>query len=276
MSTLSLLEIKGMVSTDWILITRAVRIRFFRRARIVLCFMLVSGVMQGQKKELKKAVHAIQSGWLSELNSTRKIAPPYTGNSGLMYKDSLLVGQNAIEGMWKRLNGEDRITKYDTINFFQLYEDQMLVHGVYTTAGGTKMPSVIAWKYDKSWYKAFEAVAPTSDRIPDHKTEIGLLRSSWELYANQHRPDLIVKNVFSSKGKYFYRGKVHMGMEIAEAYGYMRDKSYSIDLTPRKIIPINEQLICEIGIYNAGGKGLYVLLWGWEGDDWKLLLDFNF
>lgn len=229
-----------------------------------------------QTKAVKKQTFELQKKWLSELNSNQKITPPYTGFSGLMYKDSLLLGQDAIEGMWKRLNGEDRITKYDTITFFQLYEDQMLVHGVYTTAGGTKIPSVIAWKYDKSWYKALEAIAPKSDRIPDHKTEIGLLRSSWELYANQHRPDLIVKNVFSSRGKYFYRGKVHKGMEIAEAYGYMRDKSYGIDLTPRKIIPFNEQLICEIGIYNAGGKGLYVLLWAWEGDDWKLLLDFNF
>ncbi|WP_283401224.1 hypothetical protein [Muriicola jejuensis] len=265
-----------MESADSITKTRTIGKRFSGRTAIVLCLLLVAGVMQGQKKELKKAVHAIQSGWLSELNSTRKNTPPYTGISGLMYKDSLLVGQDAIEGMWKRLNGEDRILKYDTITFFQLYENQMLVHGVYTTAGGTKIPGVIAWKYDQRWYKAFEAVAPKSDRMGDHKTEIGLLRSSWELYANQHRPDLIVKNIFSSKGKYFYRGKVHKAMEIAEAYGYMRDKSYSINLTPRKIIPFNDRLVCEIGIYDAGGKGLYVLLWGMEGDDWKLLLDFNF
>jgi hypothetical protein len=103
-----------------------------------------------------------------------------------------------------------------------------------------------------------------------------LLRSSWELFSNQHRPDLIVKNVFASSGRYFYQGTEFKGTDIAEAYGYMKEVTYAIDLTPLKVVQVNDQLIYEIGVYETNGKGLYFLLWTKEKLEWKLMLDFNF
>ena len=65
-------------------------------------------------------------------------------------------------------------------------------------------------------------------------------------------------------------------MQIADAYGYMKNNSYSIDLTPQKIIQVNNQIVYEVGTYDTGGKGLYFLLWAKKREEWKLWLDFNF
>ena len=224
----------------------------------------------------KKTTFELQQSWLKTLPKQTGSELPFTEISGLIVGETLHIGKPSIKAAWNELSRSGQLTLYDTLSYFQLYPGQMFVHGVYTTDKGKVFHSIIGWKKNESWVKVFEAIAPKSDVSEDSKTEIGLLRSSWELYSNQHRPDLIARNVFSANGRYFYRGIEYRGMDIAEAYGYMRDKSYSIDLTPQKVIQVNEQLVYEIGIYDTGGKGLYFLLWAREGDGWKLLLDFNF
>ncbi|MBT8283867.1 MAG: hypothetical protein HKO75_00655 [Flavobacteriaceae bacterium] len=229
-----------------------------------------------QDTSSKKVTFQLQQTWLKTLRKQPESQLPFTEISGLIVDKTLHIGKSSIKAAWNELNRSDQLIKYDTLAYFQLYPGQMFVHGVYTTDKGRAFHSIIGWKKSESWVKVFEATAPKSDVSENSKTEIGLLRSSWELYSNQHRPDLIARNVFSANGRYFYRGVEYRGMDIAEAYGYMRDKSYSIDLTPQKVIQVNDQLVYEIGVYDTGGKGLYFLLWAREGEEWKLLLDFNF
>ncbi|NNK10759.1 MAG: hypothetical protein HKP08_05385 [Flavobacteriaceae bacterium] len=248
----------------------------------ILFFILIglAGVRQSvvcaQDEKAKSETYQVQKRWVEMLQKQPGSAMPYTQSSGLVLNDALHIGTDAIKAALKELNSNDRLVRYDSVAYFQLYPGQMFVHGVYTTEKGQIFHSVIGWKQDDTWNKAFEALAPKSKISEDSKTEIGLLRSSWELYSNQHRPDLIARNVFAENGRYFYKGKEYIGAQITEAYGYMKNESYSIDLTPKKIIQVNNQLVYEVGIYDTGGQGLYFLLWSKVGNDWKLLLDFNF
>jgi|GEM_PF-3515195 len=247
-------------------------------SQIFLFFLvgLFSESTLSQEANSKSEIFGLQKQWVEALKNRRNIAFVYDRTSGLMRNDSLYIGISEIESVLKDMNREDGLVQYDTLSHFQLYPGQIFVHGVYSTEKGIKLSSVIGWRRDGKWIKAFEVIAQRAVINEKSEKEIGLLRASWELYSNQHRPDLIARNVFSDNGRYFYKGLEYRGMDIADAYGYMRDKSYSIDLTPQKVIQVNDHLIYEIGIYDTGGKGLYFLLWARKGEQWKLLLDFNF
>ena len=56
----------------------------------------------------------------------------------------------------------------------------------------------------------------------------------------------------------------------------MSNDSYKITLEALKVLQVNNKVIFEIGIYRAGGEGLYTLIWVKENEEWNLLLDFNF
>ncbi|MEZ2415312.1 hypothetical protein ACA086_10130 [Muriicola sp. E247] len=229
-----------------------------------------------QDQNSRTATYKLQQTWLKTLQKQPGSELPYTEISGLIVNETLHIGKPSIKAAWNELTGSDQIIKYDTLAYFQLYPGQLFVHGIYTTDKGTAFHSIIGWKKSESWVKVFEAIAPKSGVTENSKTEIGLLRSSWELYSNQHRPELIAKNVFAGEGRYFYKGVEYVGMQIADAYGYMKNDSYSIDLTPQKIIQVNNQIVYEVGMYDTGGQGLYFLLWFKKGEEWKLWLDFNF
>lgn len=231
----------------------------------------------GQEVTTSRETITLQSSWISNMNSTDKSSLLYNESSGLFANDSLFIGSFAIQkALHSQFAKVGTFVQYDTIVSYQLYEGSALVLGTYTTAKGLKVSSIIGWRKDEVWIKAFEALEERSVHMPYAKEDIDLLRSSWELYSNQHRPDLIVQNIFAANGRYFYNGFENKGKQITEAYGYMRDESYSIDLTPKKVYQVTESLIYEIGIYRTTGAGLYLLIWTKDEDSWKLLLDFNF
>lgn len=231
----------------------------------------------GQVKTVSKETMTLQATWISTINSKENPSLLYNDSSGLFVDDSLFIGPSTIQkALYSQIAKVGTFVQYDTIASYQLHEGSVLAIGTYTTAKGLKVSSIIGWRKDEVWIKAFEALEERSVHMPYAKEDIDLMRSSWELYSNQHRPDLIVQNIFAANGRYFYNGFENKGKQITEAYGYMRDESYSIDLMPKKVYQVTDSVIYEIGIYRTTGEGLYFLLWTKEGDSWKLLLDFNF
>jgi hypothetical protein len=238
---------------------------------------LSSIVSWGQVSSTSLETMTLQSKWLSTMNSKERSSLLYNETSGLYVNDSLCIGPSAIQNaLYSQIAKVGTLVQYDTIASYQIHQGNALVLGTYTTAKGLKVSSIIGWRKGEAWIKAFEVMGERSVQLPFSKADIDLMRSSWELYSNQHRPDLIVQNVFAANGRYFYNGIEYKGEQITEAYGYMGDASYAIDLTPKKVYQVSDSLIYEIGIYRTTGEGLYFLLWVKEGDSWKLLLDFNF
>ena len=231
----------------------------------------------GQERAISLETMSLQSEWIATQNDKKQDTFLYNDASGLFANDSLFIGpisiNKALENLYANIGA---LVKYDTLASYQLNEGQALVLGVYTTAKGQKMPSIIGWRKEDAWIKSFEVIEAKSIRSEVDMADIDLLRSSWELYSNQHRPDLIVKNVFAPNGRYFYNGIENKGQQIADAYGYMTNETYAIDLNPRKVYQVTDKLVYEIGVYKSNGQGLYFLLWTKEEGTWKLLLDFNF
>ena len=243
----------------------------------VLCISLFSLNSIGQVKAMSLETMSLQSKWIATQKDKKQHTFIYNDASGLFINDSLFIGSTsinrALENLYKDI---ELLVKYDTLASFQLNEGQALVLGVYTTGKGLKMPSIIGWRKEVTWTKAFEVMEAKSIRSKVDMADIDLLRSSWELYSNQHRPDLILQNVFAANGRYFYNGIENKGQQIADAYGYMKNETYAIDLSPKNVYQVTDTLVYEIGIYKTNGEGLYFLLWTKEEGTWKLLLDFNF
>lgn len=220
---------------------------------------------------------SIQLSWVEALNSNHQMLKQfYSANSGLMYKDTLYTEIDQILESLTALSIGMGAVSYETIETFQLRKTQKFEFGRYITIDGSAHYTIIGWRDDGRWNKEFEVIYPAKFNIKDETTLVDFPRDQWQKYSNEHRPDLIVEKVFSDNSNYFNRGMHSRGMEIADAYSYMKADSYSIRLEPVAVHQINEHAIFEIGIFHVGGRGLYTLIWKKEGEEWKLLMDFNF
>ena len=236
----------------------------------------VPAVVVGQQVD-QESTETIQVDWIEALNNSNSLKSFYLESSGLMLANTLFIG---IEGISNQLmtftSNIGKISSYRTLEEHQLRDNQKFVLGEYITDGEKVFSTIIGWKWGDRWTKEFEVISKNHDDFTPEIDSVNLAREKWQQFANQHRPDLIVEEVFSESGKYFNRGNQSVGKEIVKAYSYMDNESYNIALEPLKVLQINWKIIFEIGIFRAGGEGLYTLIWGKEDDAWKLLLDFNF
>ncbi|MEQ9412947.1 MAG: nuclear transport factor 2 family protein [Cyclobacteriaceae bacterium] len=221
-----------------------------------------------------KLTNEVQEDWLRLLQHSENLLPFYTDNSGMLINDSLYVGLDEIAEQIKKVCSW-QIQDYTSEETFQLRENQKFELGSYQSKDGKTYSTIIGWRKGAEWKKELEiwyekTFSGTQEDIVEKE------RGTWEKHSNQHRPDLIVEELASQNGKYFNRGKEYHRDEIASAYSYMNNSSYSIKLTSLKVLQVDESTIFDIGTFDVGGKGLYTLIWKKEDGKWKLLLDFNF
>jgi len=244
----------------------------------VLLFLLISApshlIGQPPNSEITEKV---QNDWLAALNNRMSLDSFYSEKSGILINDQLFIGTAVIHKQLQALiKNVQHFHSYNLIEKYQLRAHQKFALGAYRTSSGAIYSSIIAWSYKDRWTKDFE-VFYINSASPDSGIEaVHRARAQWEHYSNQHRPDLIVDAVFSKNGKYFYQGKEFQNHHIIDAYSYMSNESYKIKLESLNTSQINNDIIYDIGTFDAGGRGLYTLIWKKELDDWKLLLDFNF
>lgn len=244
---------------------------------LYLLTLLVSGYYsEVTAQTISQQSDTTQARWLEALNERKSLAGFYNDQSGLLRNDKLHTTTDEILSQLMSLRSAAGRLTYESIETSQLIETQKFEFGRYITIDGSAYYSIIGWRNADGWHKEFEAIYPAKFNIKNETPLVDPLRLQWQTFSNQHRPDLIAKKVFSGEGNYLNRGIHSRGMEIAEAYAYMNDESYTIKLEPVTVHQVNEHTIFEIGIYDVGGKDVYALIWRKEGDDWKLLMDFNF
>jgi len=221
------------------------------------------------------ATKPAQSRWMEAMQNAKSLDAFYIDSSGLLLNDELTIGAAAVQAKLKQAfpNG---FSEYVEKEAHQLRHNRRFVYGSYTAADGKEYKSIIGWHKRSGWMKEFEVIYPEGSTSSDAKNQANALRALWVELANQHDPAKIGTDVFSQKGKYFNRGMSFSSDQIGQAYSYMSNESFSISLETHLIAPINENITYEIGTFDSGGRGLYVLIWVKEATGWKLLLDFNF
>ncbi|MEQ9164853.1 MAG: hypothetical protein RLO12_01235 [Fulvivirga sp.] len=237
----------------------------------VILFFLTPFFLSAQK-----TTDQIQTEWIKAVNSAAALDEFNNNNSGLLINGKFALADELSEALKAFIKENGNFKDYELTETHQLRDGQKLVLGKYSTATNKVFYSVIGWKQLGDWTKEFEVIyehKPVANETGDVATAG---RQAWEDHANEHRPDLIIENVNAQNGMYFNRGRLSHGDEIIEAYGYMNNENYHIKLESLSGTRVNENIFFDIGTYQVGGKGLYLLIWVKEGDDWKILLDFNF
>lgn len=136
-----------------------------------------------------------------------------------------------------------------------------------------------AWrKIDNQYYIEYQIVKPINLDSSIDLEEVDQQRKEWELQSNNHRPDLVLQNVYHPEAFYLNRNELTKGRKaITERYGYMKNENWKITLTPNELLPVTSHLVMEIGIYRSNGEGQYLLIWEKDTDEkWMVSLDFNF
>lgn len=223
----------------------------------------------------QKTTEALQSEWLKAVNGGSALNDFYNNNSGILLSGKFVLASELSESLQRFISANGNINGYELLETHQLRNGQKLVLGKYSTATNKIFYSVIGWKQLGEWTKEFEVIYEHED-VNKGEDVAAAGRKVWENYANEHRPDLIIKNLSAENGMYFNRGQLYKGHEIIEAYGYMNNENYHITLESLSGTRVNEEVFFDIGTFQVGGKGLYLLIWTKENDDWKILLDFNF
>lgn len=217
---------------------------------------------------------SLQNAWVEDLEQQNKLDKYYSSASGLLIGDVLHMGSEAIT---ERLQSQypHGMKSYEALETHQLRPTHKFVFGLYTV-GDNFHASIIGWRKQGKWVKEFEVIYPSGRRESDAIDQADALRQLWVELANLHDPAKIGTDVFSPNGVYFNRGRVYSSDQIGQAYSYMSNESFQISLQALMVRPIDERITYEIGEFNSGGRGLYVLIWVKEETGWRLLLDFNF
>ena len=244
---------------------------------LLFLFIVWKPFSASSKQMQNQSTEKVQNSWLKTLKSSGNLDRFYSENSGIMINDELFTGTNQVSKKVLELKkGVGEIESYTVEKTYQIRRRQKFALGTYHTKSGAILNSIIGWRYIGKWTKEFEVIYQHSKCSKKGKDLVNKARKNWEMYSNMHKPELIVKNVFSKNGKYFNRGKLYKDTEIANAYSYMKNDSYKIKLESLKSLQVNCDILFDIGTFEVGGKGLYTLIWKKESDGWKLLLDFNF
>lgn len=145
------------------------------------------------------------------------------------------------------------------------------------SANGKKFYSVTGWYREMGvWKREMHIIAEKRDGMPNPE-ELNLARRNWVSFANKADVPALVRNLYATDTVYFSYGEIFRGQEaLAEAYAYMGNDDYQVDLSFVTGGALGPDRAIEIGYYMAnGGLGPYVLIWKQE-NGWKIEMDANY
>ncbi|MEM7299350.1 MAG: hypothetical protein AAF391_13920, partial [Bacteroidota bacterium] len=103
-------------------------------------------------------------------------------------------------------------------------------------------------------------------------------REEWMKLCNSHKANELVKQLYSKEAFYYNRGRLLKGTSaISAEYGYMNSSSYSLQLTPKHIVFVTDDIVFEVGRCSGSYPLPYMLLWEKQTNgEWQVLLDSNY
>ncbi len=111
-----------------------------------------------------------------------------------------------------------------------------------------------------------------------HHSAIDKAREKWMSLCNSHLADKLVAQLYVPEAYYYNRGRLLQGTKALTAeYSYMNMSSYSLKLTPKHIVPVNSEIVYEIGQCSGSYPLPYMLVWKKQKDgNWQILMDSNY
>ena len=246
--------------------------------KIVSLFLFICAISVSAQPEL---LDARVDEWVNLLNGVideSSIDKIYLPDAVVDYTLEISQGKNVVNDLktLKILTGNIASTELigRTVGSGNNIMEIGNIHGELGSFGYTT-----AWRQkENQYYIEYQIVKPINNDSSIDLEKIDQQRKEWELHSNNHRPDLVLENVYHLEAYYLNWNTLTKGRKaITERYSYMKNENWKISLSPNEVLPVTSHLVMEIGTFRSGGAGQYLLIWEKDPEGkWMVSLDFNF
>ncbi len=114
-------------------------------------------------------------------------------------------------------------------------------------------------------------------KVAGQTSEIDTARKEWMKLCNGHQVSELVNRLYTKDAYYYNQGRLLQGRQsLITEYGYMNDDSYSLQLTPKHLAVISEEIAYEVGRCSGSYPNPYMLIWQKQSNGkWQILMDSN-
>ncbi|MBH1940568.1 nuclear transport factor 2 family protein [Mobilitalea sibirica] len=218
--------------------------------------------------------------WIETFNSTEGSFGEFYTSTSLFFpeKECILQDSDAIINYYKDMAKSSKIQNFTVEHRVQLEENSSVTYeiGHFSTNGGDEYQYLVAWlNEDGIWFREIDAIAKKENQL-NYESEIDSIRETWIRLANEHSSVNLVEGVYSEDFVYYGGRRLFQGYEnLAREYSYMNAESFTMNLTADKVALVQSDLAYEIGEWDVGFTGKYIIIWKKINNEWKTWLDAN-
>ncbi|MDC8002490.1 hypothetical protein POV27_00370 [Aureisphaera galaxeae] len=169
---------------------------------------------------------------------------------------------------------------FKTLHKIAVHDKMHYEIGSFQTENGDKFAQVIIWvgnsDAEQKILEAVYAVSPNKDtEVLDKITKA---RNKWVKLCNKHDAEKLVSELYTDDAIYYNRGRILRGHgPLSTEYSYMNSSSYSLQLNPKHVEVVNENIVFEVGRCSGSYPLPYLLIWKKQADgSWKIYMDSNY
>lgn len=233
--------------------------------------------------ELFRVLDQLNKEWLQAYNADpNDVRNSYRENAVLFFEqENYIEGNHAICQCYSKNRVQiEQLKSIHTSYRVHLSENPDMVYeiGYMVTEKDARYHFIIIWsKEEGMWLRELEVMVKNASNNNDQKGIDTARRRRVEL-ANEHSPERLAAEVYAKDFTYYNRNTIYQGYEkLSEAYYYMKDHDFQIDLKKEISIVVRPDLVYEMGKWmNSDYSGSYIIIWKkQQNSEWKIAFDSN-
>lgn len=195
--------------------------------------------------------------------------------------DGIVKGRDAMKTYLRNFYSsrgslEDSKTHYKIPVYDGILEYEI---GSFKTQEGGQFSHTIIWtKGNSSKQKIVEVVYENTSNSIEIPAELESARKKWVKLCNDHNSKKLVTQLYTEDAIYYNRGRLLRGHDqLSQEYSYMDNATYKLQLTPKHIEQVSDDIIFEIGKCSGSYNLPYLLVWKKQKEgNWKIYMDSNY
>lgn len=225
----------------------------------------------------------LNKDWLQAYNTDPKaIRNSYRENAVLFFdRENYIKGNQAICQFYsKNRNQIEQVKSIHTTYRVRLSENPDMVYeiGYMITEKDARYDFIIIWSSEEgTWLRELEVITLYASNSSAQEG-IDAVRRKWVALANEHSPERLSTEVYAEDFTYYNRNTIYQGYDkLCEAYSYMKEPDFQIDLKKEFSVVVQPDLVYEMGKWmNSDYSGSYIIIWKkQQNGEWKIAFDSN-
>ena len=208
-----------------------------------------------------------------------RIESEYHPRAILISKESLSEGRDAFKTQliefYKSRGG---MVEFETKFKIPVYDILEYEISSSQTAKGGSYAHIFIWSKEQGSEQKIAELVFEKSGSSEISPELAKARKNWEKLCNKHNSKNLVTELYTEDAIYYNRGRILRGHDqLSQEYSYMNNPAYSLQLNPKHIEVVAEDLIFEIGMCSGSYNLPYILVWKQQDDgSWKIYFDSNY